>query len=312
MFANNKLLFLTLSLLLVSPAFAGSVDVPNTFQSGEQAVAQEVNDNFTALETAVNDNDARIAALETLVANLQTALTTANTTIANLEDELAILQTNSVLDLDGYLSLTTDTNDIPTATFSAVNVNINNGQGATASANGSGNLIVGYNEVKTFGTFVCSDGQYDNEQACVAGGAVWDRNHRSGSHNIVAGARNSYSSYGGLVVGDTNAITARFTSVSGGAGNVARVQASSVSGGTNNVAAGTGASVSGGFSNTADGERSSVSGGLSNTASGPNSSISGGAGRNIDSDDSAWWRAGPFYTDNLSPRADSTIVIGAP
>lgn len=306
-----------------SVAWASSLDVPNTFQSGEQAVAQEVNNNFTAVETAVNDNDARIAALEALVTTLQSQLvgmadqvstlqaelSATSSTITSLQNDLQIVQENSVLELDTYLSLVTDDDGVPTASFSAVNVNINNGEGNTATTNGSGNLIVGYNELKTFGTFVCSDGQYENQQLCEAGGAIWSRNHRSGSHNIVAGARNGYSSYGGLVVGDTNAITARFASISGGAGNLARAQVTSISGGANNTANGNGASVSGGFLNVANGERSSVSGGYENIVDGPFGSISGGGSRHIEIDRSFWWRAGPFYTDNLSPRADTTIVI---
>lgn len=51
-------------------AQAGEVTIPNTFQSGTPAVAAEVNANFTALETAVYDNDSRIAALESSVADM--------------------------------------------------------------------------------------------------------------------------------------------------------------------------------------------------------------------------------------------------
>lgn len=49
-------------------ANAGEVDTASvtTFSSGTPAVASEVNGNFDALITAINDNAARIAALETL------------------------------------------------------------------------------------------------------------------------------------------------------------------------------------------------------------------------------------------------------
>lgn len=52
--------------LIFSPllALASNLSVPNTFVNGSPADADEVNANFTAVETAVNDNDARIAALE--------------------------------------------------------------------------------------------------------------------------------------------------------------------------------------------------------------------------------------------------------
>ena len=39
---------------------AAEVTVPNTFTSGARAVAAEVNENFTAVADAVNDNDSRI------------------------------------------------------------------------------------------------------------------------------------------------------------------------------------------------------------------------------------------------------------
>ncbi len=52
------------SLAIISPhAAAGPVTVLNTFTSGTPASAAEVNANFSAIETAVNDNDSRISAL---------------------------------------------------------------------------------------------------------------------------------------------------------------------------------------------------------------------------------------------------------
>lgn len=49
-----------------APALAGEVDATavNTFEAGTPAVAAEVNDNFAALISAINDNASRIAALE--------------------------------------------------------------------------------------------------------------------------------------------------------------------------------------------------------------------------------------------------------
>jgi hypothetical protein len=45
---------------------ASSLSMPNTFANGTVADAVEVNQNFSAVAAAVNDNDARIAALEGL------------------------------------------------------------------------------------------------------------------------------------------------------------------------------------------------------------------------------------------------------
>ncbi len=66
---NNKISKLTLGLLaLITTGIAfGQTQVPNTFQSGQPAVAAEVNDNFSALETAAIDNAAGIASNSTSI-----------------------------------------------------------------------------------------------------------------------------------------------------------------------------------------------------------------------------------------------------
>ena len=56
---------------VTSPAWAGSVTVPNTFVSGTPAKASEVNDNFSAVKSAVNDNDGRITTNTTNISNKQ-------------------------------------------------------------------------------------------------------------------------------------------------------------------------------------------------------------------------------------------------
>ncbi|HOP46638.1 MAG TPA: hypothetical protein PK874_03155 [Desulfobacteraceae bacterium] len=163
--------------------------------------------------------------------------------IATLESQVNTLM--SILQ-----GLTRNGNNI---VFTGVNVQIVNGAGTTDSANGTGNLIVGYNELRE-----------------VVG------DNRTGSHNIVVGRHNNYSSWGGIVVGYYNDISGVYASVSGSYENTASGHFSSVSGGRANTASGYGASVSGGRLNTASGGFSSVSGGLSNTASGNHSSVSGG------------------------------------
>ena len=49
-------------LLSLSPANAGEVIIPYEFTSGEKAMAEEVNSNFSELASAVNDNNAAINA----------------------------------------------------------------------------------------------------------------------------------------------------------------------------------------------------------------------------------------------------------
>ncbi len=158
-------------------------------------------------------------------------------------------------------------NTARTIVFTGVNVQIVNGLGATngnsgnplsidpedTSTNGLGNLIVGYQETR--------------------GGRLL----RTGSHNIVVGARHDYTTFGGLVAGNFNNVHGPYSSVSGGRFNEAAGDFSSVSGGRANKASGSQSSVSGGRFNIASGNGSSVNGGKNNTASAFDSSVSGGA-----------------------------------
>ena len=154
-----------------------------------------------------------------------------------------------------------------TIQFSDMNVQIVNGTGTTeGTTTGTGNLIIGYNELYGLG------------------------DDRSGSHNLVIGMFNNYTadSYGGMVVGVANKISGQYSSVSGGRDNIASGYASSVSGGGVNLASGYASSVSGGGGNHAGGQQySSVSGGVSNLASGWFSSVSGGT----DNLASGWYSA---------------------
>jgi hypothetical protein len=172
--------------------------------------------------------------------------------------------------------------------ITGANLRIVHGLGSTNTTNGLGNLIVGYNEERGDGT--------DN---------------RTGSHNVVVGSQNNFSSFGGLVVGAFNEIggplasvsggrantaSGDFSSVSGGAGNKAIGNGSSVSGGDTNTAGGFFSSVSGGEGNVASGNFSSVSGGSSNTAFGEAASVSSGANRTAPGTDN--WAAGALFSDN--------------
>jgi len=224
-------------------------------------VAQRV----AALEAVVESLTTALDTANTEIANLQSELATANTAITNLQTELADVQNNSVLALDGILTFNVDASGYPRALFSGVNVQIVNGLGATngyiddpntddptlTQVNGLGNLIVGYNEVSS-------------------------PSGRSGSHNIVTGVQNTYTSFGGLVGGKENGITGTYASIIGGRNNRASGNFSTVSGGRINRATGELSSVTGGTHNYATGAFSSVSGGEENSASGTTSHVSGG------------------------------------
>jgi len=121
--------------------------------------------------------------------------------------------------------------DGTTLQFSGINVQVVSGSGATSGAvNGKGNLIVGYNESGfCTGSFI-NPNPCNTNADCPVGGTCTPV-AKSGSHNLVIGQSNAYSSYGGLVAGRKNTVSAPNASVTGGFGNTASGTQSSVSGG---------------------------------------------------------------------------------
>ena len=96
-----------------------------------------------------------------LIAALQAQVGDLNNRVAELEAKLA------------HVSVSGD--DI---TISGANLYVNSGSGATdGPVNGLGNVIIGYNELRGTG------------------------DDRTGSHNLVVGSKNNFSSYGGIVGG---------------------------------------------------------------------------------------------------------------
>jgi hypothetical protein len=128
----------------------------------------------------------------------------------------------------------------PTIQFSGVNVQIVNGEGKTASVNGEGNVVLGYDE--------------------NAG------RPQTGSHDLILGEEQAFTSFGGIVVGFGNTISGREASVSGGVLNTASGFYTSISGGVSNTASIEGASVQGGNKNLAEAKDASIFGGKELTA----------------------------------------------
>jgi len=275
---STKIFLLSIAgmLFLSQQINATELTVPNTFSSGTPAVAADVNANFDAVKSAVDDNDSRLVAVEAMLVSMQASLNTANETIASLQAELNTVQANEVLNLGGIVTVGPDANGYQTVLFTGVNLQVVNGVNQT-TPNGVGNLIVGYNAASSgMGSQVCSDPQYLESIDCENAGETWSSDHKTGSHNIVGGSQNSYSQTGGLLVGNNNIINQHDVTVSGGQGNIASGLYASISGGVLNIATASHSSVSGGQSNAASGFYSNVSGGGFNIASGQNSSVSGG------------------------------------
>jgi hypothetical protein len=269
--------------------------------------------------------------------------------VAELATENAAIKARLAA-LETLLASVSLAHDGTTVRFSGVNVQIVSGSGGTGrTPNGLGNLIVGYNELRG-DRYECEGKDCDpSDEDCDDAigenprspscdypdefgttGTDWNycehdyQDWRWGSHNIVVGKGNNYASYGGLVVGDTNTITdrysavisgqcnyaeERYTSVTGGYENRAVGRYSSVSGGHRNVALGDGSSViggsgsassgsesiSGGWANHAAGRHSVAVGGSGNEASGEYSSVTGGRNRTAPGDYD--WVAGSLFED---------------
>lgn len=194
---------------------------------------------FATMETIKASMDALVADMDGLKAQVNT-LTVANTRLTEdntkLTNELIAVKTNMSTMQESVKALDTKAADIipglgeylkidkttllngvagPHILFSGVNVHVRNGSGATANTSapytGLGNLIVGYNE--------------------MAAGAL-----RNGSHNLVGGSLNSFSSVGGMVFGLGNTVSGQYGSVLSGNENKAVGNNSAVYGGFRNLA----------------------------------------------------------------------------
>ncbi len=212
--------------------------------------------------------------------NLLDRLTALEGKVAALEAQVSALQTqlltqakSPVMALNPYLTVDPTQHRVR---FTGVNLQLVNGTGHTDTINGRGNLIIGYDLVRTDDSYFCADGQYPDKSTCEGSGQTWATSHKTGSHYLVIGDMNNYAQYGGLVVGAYNTSTGPSASVSGGNGNAASGPYASVGGGDWNAASGPYTSVSGGHVNTASGSSASVSGGQANTASEVSTSVSGG------------------------------------
>lgn len=167
------------------------------------------------------------------------------------------------------------------------------GTGSLPACNGAGNLIIGYNEVRGTG------------------------DDRNGSHNIVTGTENNFTTlgsggtvfgkqntlaeaYGTLLGGESNTVNGENSVVVGGRGNSVSAQWCVISAGQGNRASGNYTAISGGQNNLASGLWSTVSGGRDNTAYGYYSAVGGGYQRSTGTTSPANqydWVAGSLFED---------------
>ena len=167
--------------------------------------------------------------------------------------------------------------------FTGTNVHIRNGLGSTngnpddprtldpddTAVNGLGNLIVGYNGFLEFTP------------------------PRTGSHTLVLGDFNSYTSYGGIAAGWDNTASAAYASTLGGRSNRSAGPFCAIVGGAfNSTLDGHTASILGGNANRARDIDSTVCGGNANQATARFSVVGGGSG--VVQGTEFGWSAGSF------------------
>jgi len=220
--------------------------------------ASEASDNthhnkgrIQQLETLVNELLQEINTIKAINIELQDQINTINTvTLSGIQDNLATVEnktaciSNTSIQTDEY--------------FEGCNVNIRDGSGLTDSTSSFGNLIVGYN-------------------------VGWPNLQRTGSHNLILGDGNGYTSFGGIVSGYWNLLEGPNASIIAGYANFARGQYSVAIGGDNNDAKGDHATIVGRLESWAEGISSTIVGGEANNTQGDYSNILGGASNSTQS-----------------------------
>ncbi len=259
--------------LIISCLCLVSNAIPTAFAQGYGTTLRSILQRLTALESAQK-------------------ATTSN--LANLSSNVSSLDTKTK-----FLTTGVDRNGYPASYFTACNVYIQNGLGSTTGVasdpifahalntggpispitNGLGNLIIGYNEPDAY-----SFPPISHIKGEIAGAYT-------GSHNLIIGGGNQYTSVGSIIGGVGNYSGAPFGSilnglqngcigllgtVQGGSHNLVKGYFSSVQGGSNNLSVGQGSTVISGDDNASLGEFSSVLGGFANQAVGLTSSVTGG------------------------------------
>lgn len=192
-----------------------------------------------ATQGEVSDLSGRVQALESEHARLAGEVSALQSKAAALEEKLSKIS----YEPKGL-------NGLPTVKISGANLQVVNGSGAIQNVNGLGNVIIGYDEHAA-----------DIKQ--------------TGSHNLVLGDRQTFTSWGGLLAGSKNSVTAPL-SVSFGFGNDVKAKWATITAGYFNVAGGEGSSISGGSESGTNAGLASISGGLRNHANADWSSVAGG------------------------------------
>ncbi len=212
-------------------------DLRERLRERSHGVSGNGNSSSNSMQAQLTDLQTKVTALTASNDSLLTQLQGAINEISLLQGRIRALEANptggggSLASLAQYV--TVDPNPIngvkgPHVIFTGVNVHVRSGSGRTddnGTPSGLGNLILGYNEGPV-------------PSGPVPGGPDFTGAARTGSHNLVGGVQNAFSSVGGFVFGRANWISAQYATVSGGLNNMSAGLSSHVNGGSLNWANG--------------------------------------------------------------------------
>jgi hypothetical protein len=255
---------LTASMGLMEEALEASNSVQNLAINELEEMDTELRVTLDDVSAEMETNTSNINVLQVDVGDASTGLNALNTTVEaqglHLDDfEVRVSRGDELM---AFVQIDSRGDVV----FSDTNLVVTNGSGSTQSTNGKGNLIMGYNA-------------YTDEE-------------RTGSHNIIVGDNNTFTSTASLIVGDDHSLAGHGSAIIGGELNLLSGDASVIIGGyttdiaanlatalggAHNTVTGTYATAIGGYSNTASGDFSTAGPGRENTASGEYSSVLGGA-----------------------------------
>lgn len=188
--------------------------------------------SLEALQTEVASLKTDLAGMANNEASLLSQLNAANAQLSLLSTRLSAVETNGgggnanqgLAELANYIKVEKgDLNGVkgPHVIFTGVNLHLRSGHNATndgGALSGLGNLIVGYNEEQS------SPALYNDGNNCMRS--------LTGSHNIVTGVGNLFTSYGALVAGSNNCVTSPNSSILAGDTNEAHGPNSAILGGS--------------------------------------------------------------------------------
>jgi len=132
-----------LILSLSTTAFAADVTIPNTFTAGSPAVAADVNANFSAVKTAVDDNNARVTTNSTNITNATNGISantsSAATNASGIASNAANISTNSSTAVINAAGVASNASNISTQGSSiatnAANISSNTSSASTNASN---------------------------------------------------------------------------------------------------------------------------------------------------------------------------------